>query len=86
MADRRVRKTGKNDDGDITFLCNSGETWSPRSKASVVSDIEDNTHTYYVNEDGTRTNVRVVEVSGKKHLRTTLDKTNKNNLDNLPDC
>jgi len=86
MTDRRVKKTGKNDDGDITSLCNSGEIWSPRSKSSVISDIENGTHTYYVNEDGSRTNVRVVEVSGKKHLRTTSDTTSKNNLGNLPDC
>jgi hypothetical protein len=30
--------------------------------------------------------VKVVSEAGSKYLRTTTDKTNKNNLDNLPDC
>ena len=43
MADRRVTATGKDSDGDITRLCNSGELWSPRSKADAVNDIENRT-------------------------------------------
>ena len=86
MADRRVTRTGKDNDGDITKLCNSAANWSPRTRAVAVRDIENGDHTYYVDEAGSRTNVRVVTVNGKKHLRTTADKTSKNNLDNLPDC
>ena len=38
MAKRYVRQTGKDKDGDITRLCNSGQPWSPRAKvdASVI--------------------------------------------------
>lgn len=47
MADRRVRRTGKDDDGDITSLCNSGESWSPRKKADAISDIKNGTRQTY---------------------------------------
>ncbi|WP_026988886.1 DUF3892 domain-containing protein, partial [Fodinicurvata fenggangensis] len=60
--------------------------WSPRSKADAIRDIENKTHSYYVDRAGDRTDVHVVNVGGKKHLRTTADKNSKNNLDNLPDC
>jgi hypothetical protein len=87
MADRRVTKSGKDKDGNITKLCNAGDWWSPRSKADAISDIESKTHRYYVNEAGYETDIAVVErTDGTKFLRTTADKSNKNNLDNLPDC
>lgn len=86
MADRRVTASGKDEDGDITKLCNSGEHWSPRPKADAIRDIETETHSYYVDRAGHRTDVHVVNEGGKKYLRTTADKTSKNNLDNLPDC
>ena len=86
MADRRVTATGKDSDGDITRLCNSGELWSPRSKADAVRDIETKTHSYYVDRAGHRSEVHVVTVGSKKHLRTNADKTSDNNLDNLPNC
>lgn len=84
--ERRVRKSGKDADGDITSLCNSGEWWSPRRKADAIDDIEDDNYRYYVEEQTPRTYVKVREVAGKKHLRTTADSTSRNNLDNLPDC
>jgi hypothetical protein len=86
MADRRVKKSGKNKDGDITKLCNAGESWSPRTKADAISDIEKGTHRYYVSEAGFETTVTVVSSNGTKFLRTVADKSSKNNLDNLPDC
>ena len=46
MADRQVKQTRKDSDGDITALCNSGKSWSPRSKANAIRDIETETHTY----------------------------------------
>ncbi|MAB00456.1 MAG: hypothetical protein CMN86_19485 [Stappia sp.] len=86
MVDRRVTASGKDDDGDITKLCNSSEYWSPRPKADAIRDIENKTHSYYVDQTGHRTDVHVVNEGGKKYLRTTADKTSKNNLDNLPNC
>ena len=83
MADRRVRQTGKDSEGDITSLCNTAEWWSPRSKAGAIDDINTGAHTYYVNEAGSRTDVHV---TSDGHLRTDPDKTSQNNLDNLPDC
>ncbi len=83
MAERRVRQTGKDPDGDITALCNTGELWSPRSKADAVSDIKSGLHKYFVDEAGTHTEVYVT-IDG--HLKTVADGTHSNNLDNLPDC
>lgn len=83
---RQVTKSRKDKDGDITALCGPGD-WSPRSKANVISDIDGNTHSYYVDAAGYETTVQVVKSSnGTKYLRTTADRTSKNNLDNLPDC
>ena len=87
MADRRVRKTGKDSSREITKLCNDGEYWSPRSKADVINDIESKLHRYFVNEAGHESDIRVATTaSGTKFLRTDADATSKNNLANLPDC
>ncbi|MBF9052071.1 DUF3892 domain-containing protein [Roseobacter sp. HKCCD9010] len=74
-------------DGDITKLCKSGEAWSPRQKADAIRDIENGTHTYYVQQAGTsRVNSTVVNGTTGKYLRSTADKSSSNNSDNLPDC
>ena len=87
MAKRFVNKSGKDKDGDITKLCNSGETWSPRHKADAIRDIDDKVHEYYVRwTDGQETIVKVVNGSTGKFLRTQRDGSTKNNLDDLPDC
>jgi hypothetical protein len=79
MAKRYVRATGKDRDGDITRLCNSSQTWSPRSKAGAINDIESGLHEYWVNwASSPETKIRVVQgPSGS---------TSRNNLDDLPDC
>jgi len=87
MADRAVMKTGKDSDGDITRLCNSSYTWSPRSKAGAISDIESGMHRYYVHwTTGQKTLIHVVNGPTGKYLRTDRDQTTKNNLNDLPDC
>jgi Protein of unknown function (DUF3892) len=88
MPRRAVNKTGKDSDGDITKLCNSGQAWSPRTKRDAISDIENNICSYYVVwDDGKETEIRVVDDSTKgKYLRTDRDSTQRNNLDDLPDC
>jgi len=86
MADRRVRKTGKNN-GEITSLCNAGEYWSPRTKADAISDIEAGLHRYFVSEEGYESHVEVHKTTnGTKYLKTNADATSKNNLSKLPDC
>jgi hypothetical protein len=86
MPDRSVRKTGKNDEGDITALCDSGAHWSPRAKADAIRDIETGTHTYHVPWTDGATEIRVVNGPTSKYLRTDRDSTSRNNLDDLPDC
>lgn len=86
MADRPVRKTRKDKDGDILALCNDGSHWSPRLKADAIRDIETGTHTYHVPWTDGRTEIRVVNGPTGKYLRTDHDNTSRNNLDDLPDC
>jgi len=86
MSERRVMKTGKDEDGDITKLCHSGEYWSPRSKRDAIADIERGTHKYYVRSDSGTAYIRVVNGPKGKYLRTDADATSSNNLTNLPDC
>ena len=87
MADRQVSRTGKDRDGDITSLCHTGEHWSPRLKRDAINDIEHGLHRYYVLwRGGPRTEIRVVNGATGKYLRTDADTTNRNNLDDLPDC
>ena len=87
MTRRAVYRTGKDSDGDITKLCNHGQHWSPRLRAGAISDIESGAHQYYVPwPDGTTTEIRVVNGTNGKYLRTDKDGTTKNNLGDLPDC
>ncbi|PWK52819.1 DUF3892 domain-containing protein [Pleionea mediterranea] len=86
MADRAVTSTGKDRDGDILSLCNTGHLWSPRSKSDAIYDIENGIHSYYVPWQSGRTEIHVVEGSNGKYLRTDRDNTSKNNLDDLPNC
>lgn len=87
MADRQVKQTKKDRDGDILALCHFGRDWSPREKADAIRDIESNLHTYFVIwPEGKRTEIRVVNGPKGKYLRTDRDDTTRNNLDDLPDC
>jgi hypothetical protein len=81
-----VPRAAEDDDGDIIALCNPDASWSPRFKASAISDIENDRHAYYVKSGETETDVHVVDGPTGKYLRTTADSTSDNNLDNLPDC
>ena len=85
MAIRDIYKTGKDDDGDITSLCNDGEFWSPVSKADAIRHIENHTHSYWSNGKSTA-RIIVRSRNGKKYLTTVADAERSNNLDNLPDC
>lgn len=86
MVERAVRKTGKDSDGDITALFDSGQSWSPRRKVDAIRDIESGTHSYYVPWPSGRREIHVVNGPNGKYLRTDRDRTSKNNLDDLPDC
>ena len=85
MAKRRVTRTGKDKEGDITKLC--GE-WGSASTALAIKEIEDGTHSYYVQDALGRTaDVHVVKDTTKgKYLRTDANSDCSDNLDNLPDC
>ena len=86
MARRRVTQSRKDADGDITALCDPGNLWSPRLKADAISDIENNTHQYFVGTGSQEVDIHVVDGPSGKYLRTDPDTTNTNNLDDLPNC
>ena len=84
---RYVTATRKDVSGDITALCNSDASWSPRSKLSAIYDIENGVHEYWVLWTHTlETQIHVVSGQYGKYLRTDKDETFRNNLDELPNC
>lgn len=86
MADRRIRCVTKNENGTLAAVGHSGEWWSPKPVADVVSDIDLGLHTYYVEETGVRTRVQTKGTAPNKYIETTADRTDKNNLLNLGKC
>jgi hypothetical protein len=86
MARREVTHSRKDEEGDITALCNLGAYWSPRRKQDAINDIEQNSHNYFVRVKGQDVDVHVVDGLTGKYLRTDPDKTTRNNLDDLPEC
>jgi hypothetical protein len=83
---RRVRCTTKDSQGDITHIGHKGQTWSPRTAAAAIKEIDAKTYEYYVDECGKESTIHVVREGGKAYLRTAADGFHKNNLDNLPSC
>ncbi len=63
MARRRVTKTEKDEDGDITGLC--GPDYDYRSAAGAIRDIKNKLHSYYVDEAGYVSEVEVVTYVGR---------------------
>jgi hypothetical protein len=87
MADRAVTQARHDSDGDITAIGDQGASWSPRLKWDAINDIESGLHTYYVPwKIAGRTEIRVVQGPTEKYLRTDRDNTERNNLDDLPEC
>lgn len=86
MESRKVERTGKDRDGDITALCDG---WGRTPKQQAIREIESRTHNYWVQVAGVGP-VKVVVMPGDarrgKYLRTDPDKTTRNNLSDLPNC
>jgi hypothetical protein len=78
--DRRIKSIKKDRKGNVVALCNPGASWSPRKVPDVMKDITSNERSYYVQETGKKTYVRVQDGA----LRTTNEADSKNNLDSLP--
>ncbi|HEY2410189.1 MAG TPA: hypothetical protein VGM29_03550 [Polyangiaceae bacterium] len=70
----------KDKSGKIVALCNAGQGWSPRKTADVIKDISSNEWSYYVQELGRRSYVRLQQGV----LQTSADAPSGNNLSNLP--
>ena len=74
---RKVRATGKNEEGDIESL-KGGFGTVPIDRA--IRDIETGRASYTVGNS----KIGVVNRGGKKHLRSSPDGKRGNNLDDLP--
>jgi len=82
---RIVKQTKKDSDGDILALCNSIESWSPRSKSATISDIKAGVYEYRV-RSANGPIVEVVNGQTGDYLRSRADSASTDNLDDLPDC
>ena len=83
MSARIVEAIRKDDQGDIAYLFNFVESWGPRHKNDVILDIENKIHSYSVFIDGSTVDIRVMDGTTGKYLRTDPDKTEENYLDEL---
>jgi hypothetical protein len=86
MANRNIQAIRKDNGGDISFLYNFVESWSPRHKNDVILDIDGNIHSYYVFIAGNKIDIYVIDSPWGKYLRTDPTKTEENKLDELPNC
>ncbi|MEM9189431.1 MAG: FAD-binding protein [Myxococcota bacterium] len=78
----RVTSVTRTDDfwRTVRFLCNEAEGWCVHFW-EAFTDIRNGTRTYYVEEDGARSDLVTHEF-----LTTQADATEMNNLGSLPDC
>lgn len=84
MTDRRVKRSGKDRDGDITSLCGD---WGTVAKATAIREIESGLHSYFVQDSLLRrADVQVVNGPTAEYLRTDPNSSCSDNLDSLPDC
>jgi hypothetical protein len=84
MTDRRVKRSGKDRDGDITSLCGD---WGSVTKATAIREIDGRANTYFVQDARLRrADVQVVNGPTGRHLRTDPNSSCSDNLDSLPDC
>ncbi len=84
MAERRVLRTGKDSDGDITSLCGA---WGSTTKSTAITEIRNGTITYYVKDaSARRADVHVVNGATGPYLRTDPNSACADNLDSLDDC
>lgn len=82
MADRIILGTIKNGDGDILFITNNFESWTPVSVIQAIEDIENNVHNYY--SQNLDNPVLVIKDSQKgTYLRAKQNDELADNLDNL---
>lgn len=86
MVERKITHTKKDSFGNILAICSPGEWWSPKSTDEAIMEIEEYLYLYYVNVDRQKVDIKVINGSTGKYLRTDPDRTTKNNLDDLPDC
>lgn len=84
MAKRIVNFTQKDIDGDVKFIGNTDEDWSPLSIEQAIFDIEEKIHSYVVQgDDNVEVDIHVVNHPRGKYLRTNPDENFNNNLDEV---
>ena len=85
---RTVTASRKDEDGNITALCNENEDWSPRMKDDAVDDINNRDIVYESLGPISGARAKVLARTSRTgwYLTTAPDRETDNNLDNLPDC
>jgi hypothetical protein len=85
MATRLVTHAARNSDGDIVAIGNPEEPWYQRRREWAISDILADRHVYFASgRRGRRRRIDVINSPSGPYLRTRADRTEGNNLDNLP--
>lgn len=79
--DRKVTAVKKDRNGNIVALCNPGQSWSPRSKKDVLSDIRSGRKSYYVEQVPRRAYLRVFSGGA---LQSKAGADTRNSIDQLP--
>lgn len=86
MAKRKVMRKRVDLNKDVQALCNPMEPWSPRLKDNAIIDIEQGTHSYYIDLQGKEINVVVAYSKSGKKLITDPKQSTHNLLLDLQDC
>ena len=87
MADIQITCINKqprnNPHEGITHLGNAAGKWTPQQ---VIASIEAPEHTFFTLVNGNKGDIRVVDGSNGKYLRTYADGKLNDNLLSLPEC
>ena len=85
MQKRFITHTQKSKRGGIIAFYNLTAYWSPRTVNDVIQDIEYGIYSYFARwPDNQISEIKVIKASKGKYLRTDLDSTDRNNLEDLP--
>lgn len=82
--ERHVTSVQTNAQGYITHVMNDDESWSPRSAADAILDIELGQCTYFMNGHAGKVQVVDAHEPHGLYLRADSDETAHNNLLDLP--
>lgn len=87
MIERQITCINKTDRYDPHDRIKTvGGSWGKESQPTVIQQIENQTHSYYVSKNGARVKVIVARNGSSKYIKTENDDLQPNNLLSLPEC